>query len=208
MLFDNVAGKIESEDVLQATVDEREADGKIAFIRFQISPSTCQGLLDYAAAYQADDVQKNYGLAARPLYKEGAGCSAFSMSFLTLANLVEPRFQDGWSFNVRVPLWTDPLLGEFFREPLIGGTLHPENKVPITRLIGLTRGWATPDEDGTNLFGWDPTMMFDWLQERTAQAQKDGSEPVEVRGQARGLVLDRRTVAPSPALANGTFFAD
>jgi hypothetical protein len=205
MFFDNVPGRLQTEDELQQSIDTREKDGSIAFVRFQISAATCHGLVAYAAAYSAANVQRNYGLAARPLYKEGAGCSAFSMAFLELANLIEPRFHDAWSFSVRVPLSERSVLG-WGQEVLIGGTRHPENKVPFTRLVTLGRNWAAPNEDGIDLFGWDPTQMYNWLQQTTAAAETSGAERVEVHGQARGLVLDRREVAPSPALANGTFF--
>lgn len=204
MLFDNVPGRLESEAELQATVTEREGNGKMAFVEMHVSGDTCHALVDYAKAYSAANVQKNYGLAARPLYKEGAGCSAFSMSFLELANLLEPRFVQGFSFSVRVPKYTAPLIGS--AEPLVGGTKNPGVQVPITRLTTLTRDWAKPTEEGYDLFGWDPTQMYQWIDEKAAAAQIDSSERVAVHGRAKGLVLDRRTVAPKPELTNRTFF--
>jgi hypothetical protein len=204
MLIYNVTGEIESEAAFQATLDERTASGRLAFIRFQISPDVCHDLLDYEKAYDAANVQKNYGLMARPLYKEGAGCSAFSMSFLELADLIEPRFTDNWSFNVRIPLYTDPLIGP--DKALIGGSLYPQNKVPILRLSSLTRDWAKPTEPGVDLFGWDPTLMYEWIDKRAEEALADKSEPVEVRDKIKGLVLDRRTKPANSLLKTKVFF--
>ena len=201
MLFDNVPGELETEARVQQTIDERKQSGLMRFVRFQIAEDVCRGLLGYAAAYQAENVQKNYGLEARPLYKEGAGCSAYGMSYLQLANLLEPRFVQGWSFSVRVPMWSKPL-----HQPLIGGTKNPRVRVPIQRLAALSQPWAAPDEEGIDLFGWDPTRMYKWLDARTTEALADGSEKVESMGNARGLVLDRRTVAPTAPLKNRTYF--
>jgi hypothetical protein len=204
MLFDNVPGRLEREEELQATVTEREGNGKMAFVEMHVSGDTCHALVDYAKAYAAANVQKNYGLAARPLYKEGAGCSAFSIAFLELANLLEPRFVQGWSFSVRVPKYTSPLIGS--REALVGGSKNPGAEVPLTRLTTITRDWAKPTEEGWDLFGWDPTQMYEWIDAAAVAAQNSGSERVALHGQAKGLVLDRRTVAPKPELTNRTFF--
>lgn len=205
VMFDDVPGKVESEASLQATLDDREKNGRMAFVRFGIASDVCHALLDYERAYEQLGIGQRYGLAARPLHKEGAGCSAFAMSFLELANLIEPRFRESWSFQVRVPMWTQPVVGS--PEPLVGGRRNPGVKVPVSRIATLTRGWASPDEDGIDLFGWDPTRMFTWIDAVAARAQTDGSEKVEVRGKTRGLVLDRSGVAPSAALANRTFWA-
>jgi hypothetical protein len=48
--------------------------------------------------------------------------------------------------------------------------------------------------------------MYQWIDEKAAAAQINSSERVAVHGQAKGLVLDRRTVAPKPELTNRTFF--
>lgn len=201
MLFETVRGELESEALVLKTVNERKASGAMSFVRFQVSEAVCRGLLGYAKAYKAEGVQKNYGLAVRPLYKEGAGCSAYGMSYLQLANLVEPRFAAAWSFQVRVPKW---LAGT--RTPLVGGRLNPGAKVPVTRLTALSQPWASPTEEGYDLFGWDPTLMHNWIVKRVSEAKADGSEPTEALGKAVGLVLDRRTVRPTEALENKTYF--
>jgi hypothetical protein len=203
MMIDNVPGRIEPENELRASVDDRIASGGMSYVRFQISPKTCHALLAYQKAYVAAGVDARYGLRARPLYKEGAGCSAFSMAFLELANVTDPDMRTAWSFNVRIPLWTDPLFGS--PEPLIGGTMYPANKIPVTRASTLTRDWAKPSEAGVDLFGWDPTLMHQWID---AEAQKSlpAGRKAESKGKARGLVIDRRMQSAAPELTAGTFF--
>ncbi len=194
VLFRTVPGALEKEEVLQSTLDGRYADdGRVAFLRMGISSAVCHGLLDYVKDYDARDVEKNYGFV-RPSFQEGGGCSAFTLSFLKLANLVEPYMRKEWKFDVLMPM------------TLIGGTTNPGNKVSVARLLVLGRPWATADEPHLRINGWDPTLMFKSIRTRTKGALENGSAHVEKRGRALGLVLDRRSVIPSDALTTGHYF--
>ena len=165
VLLRTVAGELEKEEVLQSTLDSRYADdGRVAFLRIGISSDVCRGLLDYVKDYDARDVEKNYGFV-RPSFQEGAGCSAFTLSFMKLANLVEPYMNAEWKFDVLIPM------------TLIGGASNPGNKVPVTRLLMLGRPWATPAEPHVRLNGWDPTLMYKSIRTRTKNALANGSTP-------------------------------
>jgi hypothetical protein len=194
VLFRTVAGALETEEALEETLQERYRNGRVSFIRFTVSPETCHALLDYAAAFEAADVAKRYGFV-RPLHREGAGCSAFSMAFLALANLEEERFRQFWTFDVRVPM------------SLVGGRENPGNAVHVAKLFFTTRPWATEDEPHRRLVGWDPTMMFTAIRAWSRSALRDRSAVVERRGRALGLVLDRQHVAPRRELTDRTYWA-
>jgi len=194
VLLRTVPGALEKEEELQPTLDERYGNGRLSFIRFKISSDTCHALLDYAREFERQKIASQYGFV-RPLNREGAGCSAFSMAFLELAHLDEERFRSQWSFDVRVPL------------SLVGGTDNPSNKVTIFELFTTFRSWASEDEPHRRLVGWDPTKMFTSIRSRARAALHDRSEVVERRGRALGLVLDRRTVAPREELSRGTYWA-
>jgi hypothetical protein len=194
VLFRTVTGTLESEDSLQHGVEDHfRGDGRVAFLRIGVSSATCRGLLDYVKEYDALDIEKRYGFV-RPSFKEGSGCSAFALSFLKLAGLVEPYMQKEWKFDVLVPM------------TLIGGTTNPGNDVSVARLLMLGRPWAAATEPHLRLNGWDPTLMFKSIRTHTKQALEDGSALVEKRGRALGLVIDRRNVVPSEALTSGHFF--
>ena len=194
VLFRTVAGELEGEHALQRTIDERYESGRIAFIKYAVSADTCHALLAYAKELERENVARRYGFV-RPLYREGAGCSAFSMAFLELANLDEARFRDAWKFDVRVPM------------KLIGGLDNPGNRVTVVELFLTFRGWAREDEAHKRLIGWDPTLMYTSISGWAKRAARDGSFRVERRGRALGLVLDRRNVVPRAELANRTFWA-
>ena len=192
VLFRTVPGALETKEELDTTLKERYGSGRIASIRYGISGEVCHALLDYVKEYDRRDVEDEYGFV-RPLYQEGSGCSAFAMSFVRLAGLLEPYMSAEWKFDVRIPM------------TLIGGTTNPGNEVSVARLFTIGRGWATPTEPHLRLNGWDPTLMYKSIELRAKQGIKDGSVKVEKRGRALGLVLDRRTKAPSPKLASGFF---
>jgi hypothetical protein len=193
VLFRTVPGELEKEEVLQGSLDERYGNGRVSFLRMGVAPQTCHALLDYVKAYDARNVEKNYGFV-RPEYQEGAGCSAFTLSFLKLANLVEPYMKDEWRFDVRVPM------------SVIGGETNPGHDVSVLRLFLLGRPWATATEPHLRLTGWDPTLMFKSIRSRAKQGLRDGSVRVEKRGRALGIVLDRRSVAPTRELTTGNYF--
>lgn len=194
ILFDSVDGRLERPEELLESVERFSLRGRVATVRFGLSPATCRALVEYARSFDRAGVAGRYGLVQRPLHREGAGCSAFSMSFLDLANLVEPRFREAWSFSVRVPM------------ELVGGSRNPDHEVGLVRLALTTRGWASPTEDGIDLFGWDPTQMFNWIRAEASRALKDGSAQVEGYQEAIGLVIDRRAERPRPELEARTFF--
>ena len=76
----------------------------------------------------------------------------------------------------------------------------------VLELFTTFRPWASETEPHVRLAGWDPTLMFTSIRSLAKEAAKNG-EPVEKRGKAIGLVLDRRTVTPRAELAQGTYWA-
>ncbi len=193
ILFRVVPGRLETEEELQATLDRRYDNGRMSWLRVGISPETCHGLLDYVEAYREAHVGDLYGFV-RPLHAEGAGCSAFSMSFLELAGLVEPFMEEEWTFDVLI------------HEKHIGGKTNPDRRLGVLRLLFTMGAWARPDQPHLHLNGWEPTHMFRDLRERALAAEAAGEGGWERQGDAVGLVWDRRDAQPHPALTSGTFF--
>jgi hypothetical protein len=206
VMFEKVDGRLQTEDEQKADIDDGIQTGSANFIRYGIDPNVCQSLLAFTDEYKKLGLDKTYGLPWRPLYKEGGGCSAFVMAYLELANLITPEIRNAWAFAVRVPMYTQPLIGS--PEPLIGGTRNPGVSVPVSRVMSLTRDWATPQEDGLDIAGWDPTQMSLWIDAAIEKALATGSDKVEINGKLRGLLLDRTNVQAAPALTNGTYWSN
>jgi hypothetical protein len=182
--------RLETEEELNVTFKERYENGRITFLRHKISGETCHALLDYIKTYETKNIEKQYGFV-RPSYQEGAGCSAFGLSMMKLAGLMDPYMVPEWSFDVKVPM------------TLIGGTTNPGNKVTVTRLLVLGRPWASDDEAHIRINGWDPTRMFESIQTRVKSTNQAN---VETRGKATGIVIDATTRVAAPELKNGTYF--
>ncbi len=188
ILFKTFSGRFQTPAELDHDLEERLANGRIAFVRFGLSSGGCRRILAFIRGFEERKANLKYGLAARPRHAEGGGCSAFSMSAVEVAGVMEPAFKAGWSFNVNVP------------EALIGAP--PTKKVSLLAIADDIRPWAAPIEPHRPLFGWDPTLAFEWIVDavgRAAKGQKVLQEAVSIerRGKAVGLVVDRRS-APVP----------
>ncbi|MFO0666485.1 MAG: hypothetical protein U0174_21195 [Polyangiaceae bacterium] len=193
VMFRTVTGVLQTSDDALATLDKQYKTGRATFIRNGVSSETCHALADYVREYQARGVQKNYGFV-RPSYQEGSGCSAFGMSAVKLANLLEPYMETEWKFDVKIPM------------SLIGGTTNPGNHVSVARLLVLGRPWAREGEASLRLNGWDPTLMYKSIQLRARKGIEDGSLTVQKRGRSLGIIVDRRSVKGSAGLLSGKYF--
>jgi hypothetical protein len=177
LLVGSFKGREENTVDIEADLPARYKSGRISFIDFMISPATCQRAAQYLAEYHALGYDKIYGgLADRPRYGEGAGCSAFGQSVLEIAGLMAPSWYQDWTRSVRVPY------------TLVGGPLTNED-VPLAEVLFGSHAmrWADPGERSFDLFFWDPDRIYNWINQNSAIK----------RGKAKGLFLDRRET-PTP----------
>lgn len=93
ILLHTFKGHLDELPLIQKDFKQRFKNGKISYIRFLISEETCTRLNEYYVEYQRLGLQNSYGLSNRPLYKEGAGCSAFAASFVEVAGLFLPELE-------------------------------------------------------------------------------------------------------------------
>src|SRR5262249_21617026 len=131
---------------------QRLGRGHVAWIRFRVSDAACGRMRQYYDEYRARGLDRFYGLHLRPLYGEGAGCSAFGTSFLEVAGILDPELSASWSHVRDVP------------ESLIGDGGKP--KVGLLPLLFSSRAgrWAKPGEPARRIGFWDPDRMFAWIQ--------------------------------------------
>jgi len=168
---------------LPSAVDQ----GTLAFMQYQISNSTCLRLLKYYQEYKARNYDSMYGLANHPRKGEGSGCSAFAISFLDVAGLLEPWHFNVWGRTLKVPA------------KYIGG---PETgrKVSINTLLSFfsNTSWAQEKEAAKTINFWDPERAFNWI---THQWRKDQSNMIRFGYQparfkhALGFIVDRSQAA-------------
>jgi hypothetical protein len=85
------------------------------------------------------------------LDQTGAGCTSFVASFLDVAGLLDPAWQEAWRVRLRVP-------EELFGDPERGVRVPPRKLLFGPR----TRRWATACEPHRVLDFYDTTAMYDW----------------------------------------------
>ena len=152
VMWHSFPGALEKKEDLLEELPAYIKVGRLSFLRLKISLSVFDRLKNYLTDYQELNVQKNYGLANRPLHKEGAGCTAFAVSFLDAVDLL-PDVRNQWRVELNVP------------ERLIGSPLRGQY-VPISR-IAFTKNWAEPTEKYKNIVFWDPDKMHNWVLRNT-----------------------------------------
>jgi len=176
ILLHNFAGTLQSESEIQQDLTERfQAQGAVSFIRFEISSATCAHLTHYFDEYRERGFDQHYGLPNRPRYGEGAGCSAFAMSFLELVGILDhPSFQAfkrSWSKTIRIP---DRLVAKSYTQ-----SSHSPEWLGLWRLLLPFRealSWAIEQEEtAREVFFWDPDAIYHWIEAQWNSADENSS---------------------------------
>lgn len=185
-------GELETSTALEPKLNKYSRKGRIAFMKFIISDAATERLLKFFSSFKLmidSNSASNayYGGAFWPRYNgEGAGCSAFAVSFLDLAGLMNDIFKE-WMIRVNIPM------------ELIGGPYNENNEVKF-REIKKYNSWATNcdnDPDNCVNFGiYDPTLIFEWIGKVYDEKSVPGNLPVTpVRlNKSEGIVIDGRKV--------------
>lgn len=150
ILYHGFEGRLEDKNTSQKELQEFLKNGKASFTRFELSPSQCQRAMNYLDEYRKNNVQRYYGLAHRPRYGEGAGCSAFGVSFLEVLNILDQEMKESWSESINIPL-------KFAGSPLT------DNRISFLNLLLNAHSWAKEGESSQRLTFWSPDKMHEWV---------------------------------------------
>jgi hypothetical protein len=176
ILFHSFEGRLESLDELEIDLKDKYESGRANFIKFILSREQVDRLVQYLEAYKEVGGDKYYGLANRPLYKEGAGCSAFGASFLQVLNLMEDEFKNNWSHSVKIPT-------KFIGAPVT------KNKINLAKIVANAKSWASDNEDFKEISYWDPDRMHAWVKKQVINF-KPGDYELMPRGNSMGLIFN------------------
>jgi len=149
-LFHTYQGKYETDEKILSDMAPYEGSERRGTFTALINPTTCQRMLQYEREY----VERGYGLLysglqADPLKGEGAGCSAFAVSFMRVGGLME-AFTKEWQNIIDVP------------KRFIGGPLTGK-KVSILKLLTRPRTPWSNNEPHIHLEAWNPEKMLAWV---------------------------------------------
>lgn len=155
-------GHFNTSEELQKEIDIRSQKmGNLSFMGINLNPNSCEELLKYLTEFHACGVDQRYGgLNANPHRGEGAGCSAFGLSFLQRLNIM-PMIDD---------IKSGQFGSQFLRKINIPkNMLKYDNKDPDVGAWGLLRGkdipWATNAEEGKLIRFFDPELFSQWVKD-------------------------------------------
>lgn len=149
-MFHGYKGALEKDDVVVQSLAPYAGHKRRAELAIKVSPETCERLVNYAQEYEDLGYGNFYsGLQADPLKREGAGCSAFAVSFMRVGGLMD-TFTEEWKEVIDVP------------KRLIGGPLTG-NRVDIITLITKPFARWSSKEPHIHLEAWNPEAMHSWV---------------------------------------------
>lgn len=185
VLYHSFEGGLEEKANVDAEIKELSEDGKrLNFVRFVLNQGQCERAASYLKEYREKNVGRYYGLANRPLYGEGAGCSAFGASFTEVIGVQDVDIKDAWSQTVNIPM------------AYSGPPLKDEGVNLLTLMMNASR-WAKEDEPHKKLMFWNPDRMFSWVNQKVSSAQGQQVYTVTTLGKASGIVFDKSHL-PAP----------
>jgi hypothetical protein len=102
ILFHGFEGALETDDLHQEM--KRLTQEKGSIINYAITSEQCLRLKTYLDEFKKHQIYKTYGLVHRPLMAEGAGCSAFAVSFLKVLGIYDQNLELEWGIKLQIPL--------------------------------------------------------------------------------------------------------
>ena len=163
-------------------IELRKTQGDLAYIRYELSSETVERLWQYLEEYKNRGYDKMYNGCNMPRAGQGAGCSAFALSFLEIAGLYQEDVHDAWQVKIDVP------------QHLIGGELYNMHKVNLLK-VWRCKTWANPQHNASQTIAYfEPNLMFQWIQTKwLEQANHDiNSYSIELNGLSKGIVFNYR----------------
>ena len=181
-MFHSYKGKLEKENTIADDLLPYEGSPRRAELAFKVSGETCERMVKYVDEFESRGYGGMYsGLQADPLKGEGAGCSAFAVSFMRVGGLMD-SFTEEWKQKLHVPK-------RFVGGPLTG------NRVGMTKILSRPRATWNEHEPNIYLEAWDPEAMHDWVSKTYDEVQAgnyegEWSPEVSKTGQTYEVKLD------------------
>ncbi len=187
VMFYPMKGRLQSQNELERDIKERLGGDDISWVEYQINEITCHRLRTYLTIYRNENLDQVYGLVFNPRKKEGAGCSAFAVSFMQIAGILGDEHYLNWSRRLQ----TNKDLNAY------NGTADSTSIFKMAAGIN-SKSWANHSSNSIPIFFWEPNLMHQWV-ERTfdiEQGRNVGLYQLEKIGNSKGLKYDARMVIP------------
>ncbi len=168
VLFHVFPGALEKTENLREEIKRKQASAEVHSIHYTLKPEHCERMWQHYENHIKQKGEFNYGFPLNTLAGEGGGCSAFGISFLQIAGLVDPEHLKAWSGSVWVP---EELIGPYNtkRYTRADEPTHPPDgggkplSVLDIILSDKARAWGVENQ-GKYLEFIDPDTMFRWIE--------------------------------------------
>jgi len=171
VLFHIFPGELESEEKLNNEIAKKRKNGQVHSVTYMISDEACDLMFNHYDNFVDKLGMHNYGFPVDTLAGEGAGCSAFGVSFLQAAKIADQKQLESWSGSVWVP---KKYIGPYSSKKYIEADQEPYDHleggddvklIPLVLKPGKTK-WATPNEEGAKFLSfYDPDTMYKWIEQ-------------------------------------------
>ncbi len=175
VLYHSFEGRLEDKKDIQEEMEGYFKEGGMNFVKLLLNDKQCKRAAQYLKEYREKDVGRYYGLANRPRYGEGAGCTAFGASFLEVLDLLEEDMKLSWFQAVNIPM------------ELAGPPIGKEG-VGLFKVMFNSDRWASDNENHQKIYFWNPDSMYSWVERKS---KTDGKWKVEMKGKVTGIVSDK-----------------
>lgn len=123
---------------------------RMSIIKLIVSNDQCLKAREWYTEFAARENPIYGGVARRPLTGEGAGCTAYVMSFLEYADLNYAFFNKIFEQTIYIP------------NEVLGGDYGP-NKVSIGDISGNRKKLSVMSENSLEVKLYDPNRMYFWI---------------------------------------------
>lgn len=189
IFWHNFQGRFQKNEEIHEDLAKMSKEKRVRAIEFFITASTCRRLQKYTQDFEYQEYWRTYGLANRPLEKEGAGCTAYAVSFLQVAGIPLTDFEKHWSKTINIPM------------RYIGGPLNPGRRIDIFKLAfnPAAGKWAGHKSSGKEIFFWDPDAMYKWAKALVKGKTEltDATDLILTSAHGRVIKIDAQVI-PTP----------
>jgi hypothetical protein len=176
ILYHSFEGGLEDKEKILPELTKFQKDGYSTFVKFILNPKQCLRASTYLKEYRKNNVGRHYGLSNRPRHGEGAGCSAFGVSFVDVLDILDQDMRDHWSQTVNIPL-------EYAGPPL------RDQGVSLFKVMFNASSWAKESDKHQKLTFWDPDKMHQWVKKKVSLKQ-ELYKIIKIKN-ADGVVFDK-----------------
>lgn len=160
ILMDNV-GHFQDHNESYNDIQEIMNAYRVNALTIEISNEKCLELQEWHKTYSSQDKFVYGGVDKRPLKGEGAGCTAYAMSFFEVADVDFNFFNEKFMRTIYIP------------QNLLGGEIGNDRDVKVKTILRDRTPLDKLDAGDLKVELYDANDMYQWIQDEWLRAQRN-----------------------------------